>query len=127
MNSPDAPPSPPAVTQPDRRLHSRYTVQIQIELHEEGNEVPMRLVTTDLSRGGCYVQTMIQFPLGVRLQATLWLDGAPIVIRGVVVTRHPQFGNGIMFIQFEGQAEQLLARYLDSIATERRNTQNQPQ
>ena len=117
MNSPDAQPAPTAVTKPDRRLHPRYTVQIQIELREEGNDVPMRLVTTDLSRGGCYVQMMIQFPLGTRLQATLWLDGYPIVIRGLVVTRHPQFGNGIMFMEFEGQAEQLLSRYLDAITT----------
>lgn len=115
MNSPDA--SPSAVTKPDRRLHTRYTVEVQIELREDGNDVPMRLVTTDLSRGGCYVQTMIQFALGVRLQVTLWLDGYPIIIRGLVVTRHPQFGNGIMFLEFEGQAQQLLARYLDAITT----------
>jgi hypothetical protein len=117
MNSPDAQHSTSALTAADRRHHPRYTVQVQIELREEGSDVPMRLVTTDLSRGGCYVQMMIQFPLGVRLQATLWLDGYPIVIRGLVVTRHPQFGNGIMFMEFEGQAEQLLGRYLDAITT----------
>ncbi len=117
MNSPDAQPSTPAPTEPDRRLHPRYTVQVQIELRQEGTDVPLRLVTTDLSRGGCYVQMMIQLPLAVRVQATLWLDGSPIVIQGVVVTRHPQFGNGIMFMKFEGEAEQLLRRYLDAIST----------
>jgi hypothetical protein len=59
----------------------------------------------------------MQFSLGVRVRATLWLDGCPIVIRGLVVTRHPQFGNGIMFVEFEGQGEQLLIRYLGAIAT----------
>jgi hypothetical protein len=77
----------------------------------------MRLVTTDLSRGGCYIQMLMQLSVGVRLRATLWLDGCPIVIRGLVVTRHPQFGNGIMFVEFEGQGEQLLTRYLEAIAT----------
>jgi hypothetical protein len=59
----------------------------------------------------------MQLPLAVRVQATLWLDACPIVIRGVVVTRHPQFGNGIMFVEFEGQGEQLLTRYLGAITT----------
>ncbi|MGD1214874.1 MAG: PilZ domain-containing protein [Terriglobales bacterium] len=117
MNSPDAQPPAPAVTEPDRRHHPRYTVQVQIEIRQEGSDIPMRIETTDLSRGGCYIQLLMQLSLGIRLQATLWLDGYPIVIRGLVVTRHPQFGNGIMFVEFEGQGEQLLTRYLDAIAT----------
>jgi hypothetical protein len=117
MNSPDAQPATAAATESDRRIHPRYTVQVQIELRPDDSEVPMRLVTTDLSRGGCYVQMLTQLPLAVRLQVTLWLDTYPVVIRGVVVTRHPQFGNGIMFVEFEGQGEQLLTRYLDAITT----------
>jgi c-di-GMP-binding flagellar brake protein YcgR len=117
MNSPDAQPSIPALAEPDRRRHPRYTVQVQIEIRQEGSDVPIRLVTTDLSRGGCYIEMQMQLSIGVRLRATLWLDGCPIVVQAVVVTRHPQFGNGIMFVEFEGQAEQLLARYLDAIAT----------
>jgi hypothetical protein len=117
MNSPDAKPATAPATKSDRRLHPRHTLQVQIELRQEGSDVPMRLVTTDLSRGGCYIQMLLQLPLAVRVQATLWLDGYPIVIRGVVVTRHPQFGNGIMFVEFEGQGEQLLSRYLATITT----------
>jgi PilZ domain-containing protein len=117
MIPPDAQPSVRALPEPDRRLYPRYTVQVQIEIRPDGNDVPLRLVTTDLSRGGCYVQMLMQLSLGIRLQTTLWLDGYPIVIRGLVVTRHPQFGNGIMFVEFEGQGEQLLTRYLAAIAT----------
>ena len=113
MNSP----STTALTASDRRLHRRYTVQIQIEVQREGSDVPLRLETTDLSRGGCYIHLSPQLPVGVRVQATLWLDGYPAVFRGLVVTRHPEFGNGIMFVEFEGQGEQLLHRYLDAITT----------
>lgn len=100
----------------DRRQHERYSVQVQIEIHREGTSMPLRLATTDLSRGGCYVQMVDQFPLGARVRATLWLDSFPIVAQGLVVTRHPQFGNGIMFITFEGAGERILERYLDGIA-----------
>lgn len=100
---------------PDRRFHHRYTVQVPIEIREEGSEVPLRLETTDLSRGGCYVQLMMTLVLGTYVQATLWLDQAPVRVRGRVVTRHPQFGNGIMFLEFENNGERLLAQYLEAI------------
>jgi hypothetical protein len=117
MNSPNAQPSTNPPAELDRRQHRRYTLQVQIEIHQEGSEVPMRLETTDLSRGGCYIELIMPLSIGVSVQVTLWLDGYPIVIRGRVVTRHPQFGNGIMFVDFLGQAEHLLIRYLGAITT----------
>ena len=116
MNLPDQQPSPSLVSRADRRRYPRYSVQVQIEIRQEGYDVPLRVVTTDLSRRGCYVQLMIPLPVGTQIRATLWLDGYAAVIRGSVVTRHPQFGNGIMFQQFEGEAEQHLSKYLDAIS-----------
>ncbi len=78
----------------------------------------MRLETTDLSRNGCYVQLLIPLSVGIKVRAVLWLDGHPVVIRGRVVTRHPQFGNGIMFLDFEADAEQRLSRYLEAISAD---------
>jgi hypothetical protein len=117
MNLPDPRSSNPAPTEPDRRQHPRYTVQVPIEIRQEDSDLPMRLETTDLSRGGCYIQLISALPLGARIQVTLWLGGYPVVIQGRVVTRHPQFGNGIMFLEFEGEGDQLLNRYLEAITT----------
>jgi hypothetical protein len=115
MNMTNLLPSTSALVKHERRRHPRYTVRVPIELHPEGSDVPIQLETTDLSRGGCYVELLTPLPLGVRVQATLWLADYPVVIHGRVVTRHPQFGNGIIFVDFEGQAEVLLNRYLDAI------------
>jgi len=117
MDFPEAQPATATLTERDRRQHPRFTVQVQIEIREEGNPVPMRLATTDLSRAGCYIELMMPLAIGTRLQATLWLDAYPIVIHGHVVTCHPQYGNGIMFDKFEGEAEPLLRRYLDHIVS----------
>jgi len=117
-NSSDTQRSTGAISAPDRRLHPRYSVQVQIEILCENSEVPMRCETTDLSLGGCYVRLPQPLPVGIRLHATLWLDGYPIVIQGLIVTRHPEFGNGIMFVDFEGEGEALLKRYLEAITTE---------
>jgi hypothetical protein len=117
MNVFDSQPSTSTATGAERRRYPRRTVQVQLELHQEGSDIPIRLETTDLSRGGCYVQLMMPLAVGGRVEAKLWLDGQPIVIRGRIVTRHPQFGNGIMFMDYEGEAEILLNRYIDAIVS----------
>ena len=117
MDSPNAQPAMVTLAESDRRFHRRYTVQVQIELRQEGSDVPLRLATTDLSRGGCYIELMMPLSIGTHIQATLWLGGHPIVIQGRVVTCHPQYGNGMMFEKFEDQGEQLLHQYLDGIVT----------
>jgi c-di-GMP-binding flagellar brake protein YcgR len=117
MNTPDAHSDAQSLTAPDRRLDPRYTVNVSVEIHPEGTDVPMRFETTDLSRGGCYIQMMMPFSIDTCVRITLWLDGCAVVIRGRVVTCHPQFGSGIKFTEFEDKAEQLLQRYLDAITT----------
>jgi hypothetical protein len=117
MDSRNLQPATVARTECDRRLHPGYTVPVQIELRLEGNDVPGRLATTDLGRAGCYIELMMPLSVGTHVQATLWLDGHPIVIQGRVTTCHPQYGNGMMFEEFEGQAEQFLQQHLDAIVT----------
>ena len=104
-----------ADTNNDRRSHPRFTVKVQLELRQEGDDIPIRTETADLSHGGCYVQLSLTLALGTNLRGRLWLDGAAVQFQGRVVTTHPQFGNGIIFLQLEGNGEQLLAGYLDAI------------
>jgi c-di-GMP-binding flagellar brake protein YcgR len=99
----------------ERRAHTRHDVHVQIELHPENCDFPMRLETTDLSRGGCYIQLMMPLPVGIKAIAKLWLGDQPIVAHCRVVTKHPQYGNGIMFVDFEDQGEPLLNRYIDKV------------
>jgi len=99
----------------DRRAHPRLQLEVQIELRKEGSDVPYRLQTTDLSKGGCYVQMMMTIPVGTWVKATLWLSDSPVRVRARVVTSHPQFGNGLMFTEFEGRGKQILESYLDAM------------
>lgn len=115
MNTSNSESSNTSVTQEERRRHARYTVQVQIEIQKEGTAAPMHLSTTDISRGGCYVRMVEQFPLGVRVRARLWLDERPVAVHGLVVTRHPQLGNGIMFMEFEGEGERILTQYMEAV------------
>jgi hypothetical protein len=102
------------IPDPDLRQHPRYSVHVRIEIHQDASP-DLQLETTDLSRGGCYIQLAVPLSVGIRLHATLWLAECPVAIRGLIVTRHPEFGNGIMFVGFEGEGETLLGQYLAAI------------
>jgi hypothetical protein len=115
MSQPDKQPPDRAVAQDERRAHPRHSVPVQLELRQEGSDVPMRLTTSDLSRNGCYVEMITPLSVGIRVQATLWLDQQRIRVLGCVVTRHPQFGNGIMFLVFEDDGQQILRTFLERI------------
>jgi len=104
-----------AGTPPERRVYPRYALHLPLELRMEGSDVPMRLETADISCNGCYIETRMPCPVGTKIEARLWLGETRIIARGRIVTSHPQFGNGIMFLSFDGDGEQRLRGFLDSV------------
>jgi hypothetical protein len=102
----------PAATH--ERHHSvRIPIAVAIELRVDGTDVPMRIETSDLSVGGCYVEMNLTLAVGTRLDVVLWLDGQKTVAKGNVVTCHPQFGNGIAFTGLAPEASRRLQCFLD--------------
>ena len=100
---------------PERRQYARYNVRVPLELRVSGSDVPIRLETTDLSRNGCYVENNMTLSVGTQIEGKLWLAGTRILVRGRIVTSHPQFGNGIMFLEFEGDGAERLRTFLESM------------
>src|SRR5260370_17378952 len=62
LNSTDAAPSGSTLTERDRRLCPRYTLQVQIELHQQGSADPLQLQTTHLTPPACHVQIPTPLP-----------------------------------------------------------------
>jgi c-di-GMP-binding flagellar brake protein YcgR len=98
----------------ERRQYSRIEMAVQIELRPDGTNVPMRLQTSDFSLGGCYVEMALTLDTGTRLDVVLWLDQQKVTMRGVVVTCHPQFGNGISFVSVSPENEARLRSLLNA-------------
>src|SRR5260370_16351565 len=90
LNSTDAAPSGSTLTERDRRLCPPYTLQVQIELHQQGSADPLRLQTTAISRGAGYVQTPKPLPAGAFVQAILWPPTHPPPTRPPPATPPPQ-------------------------------------
>ncbi len=118
MNRPDKQPVFFFHPRPDRRRYPRWTLQVPIELLPEGSGTILSAETTDLSRNGCYLRLPEPLSVGHWIEAILWLAKVPIQVGGRVVTRHPDLGNGIMFLQIQGRDEQALATYLEAVTAE---------
>lgn len=107
-------------TMAERRVHQRVKVSVQAELRPQGRDVPIRVHTSDLSAGGCYVEMMFTLEPQSLVDVVLWLsENEAIRTSGVVVTRHPQFGNGIKFVSITSQDQRRLQRFLDSVLATR--------
>jgi len=101
---------------PERRGYRRLKVSVPVEMNLESSETPTRGATSDLSGGGCYIETMYPFPVGTILDIKLQLENT-LLIAATVVTCDPQVGNGIQFTRMLPEDREELQMFLD--ATER--------
>ena len=80
----------------ERREHIRPKLKVPIEIYVDGSDSPLRGATSDLSLGGCYLETIFPLPIGTNLELKLPLED-PLLVLGTVVTSDPQVGNGVRF------------------------------
>jgi c-di-GMP-binding flagellar brake protein YcgR len=67
------------------------------EFEEDDPPAPCKL--TDLSLGGCYLETGSPFPVHTRIVLSMHIAGAQVRTGGVVLVMHPDLGMGVEFTQ----------------------------
>jgi len=82
---------------PDRRNRSRRPCCLGAEVYHEGSNVPHRCTLSDISTGGCYVETTEPFPKGTVLTILVRTHEFKLCVAGTVQSAHPGFGMGIHF------------------------------
>jgi c-di-GMP-binding flagellar brake protein YcgR len=108
---------PHETTHAERRKYPRAKVAIPIEFKPEGAAVASRAETADLSLAGCYVEMSFTLQVGSKLDLVLWVGDERLATRAVVVTHHPQFGNGIEFVEMTQEDQAKLTRFLKTCET----------
>jgi c-di-GMP-binding flagellar brake protein YcgR len=103
---------PQELSQKERRKYPRAKIAIPIEFKPESAAVASRAETADLSLAGCYVEMSFTLPVGTKLDVMLWMEDERLAGKGIVVTHHPQFGNGIEFLAMSAQDQDKLAHFL---------------
>jgi CheY-like chemotaxis protein len=81
----------------DRRVRSRESCCLGAEVYRVNSNVPHRCNLTDVSAGGCYVETTGPYPVGTLVEIVVWAQGLKFTIAGTVHTSNAGFGMGVQF------------------------------
>lgn len=101
----------------ERRTYPRFAARVPVEVHAGGNDTPLYCTTSDISLGGCYIESMYPLPVGTSLDLKLQISDT-LLAAGKVVTSHPQVGNGIEFTRMLRDDREQLRKFLESVENE---------
>jgi hypothetical protein len=128
-----APPFEPDLFGPqaglDRRRYQRIKCFVAVEIHVDGMEGPVWGNLSNVSRGGCLVETASAVPAGKILKIGLWVTSGKIWVKGVilsgVVTRTaPSFGVRVKFSEAELAEKEHLREFLKFVENTTRKAQS---
>jgi CheY-like chemotaxis protein len=85
----------------------------------EKDDPPVGCRLTDLSLGGCYLDSPSPFPVSTRVTLAMRAAGVELRTEGVVRVMHPDKGMGVEFTQSTAEHRGLLEKFL-SLLTENR-------
>lgn len=84
----------------ERRRYPRHACALAARLRLHPAEAPIEMVCSDISRGGCYMQTLCPPPVGTEVSLALDLgNGNELHTLAVVRTCHPGCGVGVQFVK----------------------------
>lgn len=110
-------------------MEQRKNTRVPVRLEVEWGSLPSRFpdVTSDLSLGGCYVESLNSVKVGQVLNLSLSLPSKKTLrFRGEVRYHQPTIGFGLKFLQlssFEQATLEALIRYWTKRASTRRLAQ----
>jgi PilZ domain len=122
----EAPPFEPDLFSPQtglgRRRYQRIKCFFAVEIHVEGMEAPVWGNLSNVSRGGCLVETASGVPTGKALEIGVWVANGKIWVKGVVlsgvVTRTtPSFRVRVQFSEAELAEKEHLREFLKFVAS----------
>jgi hypothetical protein len=102
---------------PDRRSQSRSNCRMGVNVYPPGGSVLQHCTITDISAGGCYVETTQPLSEGSRVVVEVRTLDLKVRVRGQIKSMHRGYGMGIEFnaktAEDREQMKQLIA-YQDS-------------
>src|ERR1700751_1561905 len=86
-----------ATREAERRSADRHSFTASAEVVELASGARFSTRTTDLGPGGCFVDTMVPFPVGAKLHVRLHKGKTNFETSGIVVYSQHGLGMGIAF------------------------------
>jgi diguanylate cyclase (GGDEF)-like protein/putative nucleotidyltransferase with HDIG domain len=102
-------------TRKNRRTHPRMKCRVTIELRPENGDGPVFGNLTDISLGGCFVETSAIMPPGAKLKLVFSIDDGRMQAEGSVVRIDPGCGMAIRFGDMGRDEREKMHRVLEFV------------
>jgi hypothetical protein len=99
----------------DRRNADRHTFTASAEVVEHSSGARFLARTTDIGPGGCFVDTILPFPVGAKVRVTVRKGETDFETDGSVVYSQAGLGMGIAFHPLERYQRQALDNWLTEL------------
>ena len=99
----------------DRRSHPRMKCRVTIEIQTEAGGAPLFANLTDVSLGGCYIETSTILPPGSKLKIGFSMDDASLSAEGVVARLDPGSGLAIQFRELNREGRERMLKILEFV------------
>jgi PilZ domain len=108
----------------ERRGNDRHAITASAEVVELGSGAKFATRTTDLGPGGCFVDTMVPFPVGANVRVKVHKGKTQFETGGVVVYSQSGLGMGIAFADMEPTQRTSLDTWLTELTGEKQAAQH---
>ncbi len=99
----------------DRRSHPRMKCRVTIEMHTDPGGTPLFANLTDISMGGCYIETSTILPPGSKIKLGFSMDDATLSTEGVVARLDPGSGVAVQFRELNREARDRMLKILEFV------------
>jgi diguanylate cyclase (GGDEF)-like protein/putative nucleotidyltransferase with HDIG domain len=99
----------------DRRSHPRLKCRVTIELQKEQGKAPVFANLTDISMGGCYVETSDIVAPGSNIKIGFSMDDASLAAEGTVLRLDPGSGVAVQFKEVNREGRERMFKILEFV------------
>jgi diguanylate cyclase (GGDEF)-like protein/putative nucleotidyltransferase with HDIG domain len=99
----------------DRRLHPRLKCRVTIELKSEIQGTPLYANLTDVSIGGCFVETSNILSPGTNLMLSFSMEDGTLTAEGVVARIDPGVGVAVQFKETNREGREKMLKILEYV------------
>ncbi len=100
----------------ERRICPRYSFTAEAEALDEQSSARMTARTSDISHGGCYVDTFCPFPRNTVVKLRILRDKASLVAQAKVVYSKLGMGMGLCFTALEAANRRILESWIAELS-----------
>ena len=103
---------------PESRKQARYPFSVAADIHDLRSQARISGRCSDLSSGGCYIDTLSPFAAGAYVKIRLERDGREFVATAVVVYAHASMGMGLAFTEMKREHWDVLRSWIAELSGE---------